>query len=253
MAYKISGNASDANRAHVIKNGEYIGYKDVSSGAYDLVFDVADENDIMVTSEKSDGNTKGFGGITAVSTSDAVNITLPSSADLLKTGQTTSYATGDDGDLEKGVSVSISRVLESGDYVVEDSNTNLMWVADPESAGCNNGTPLSWTGAISFANNLTFAGYSDWRLPNVLEMLTTLTFELFTVSWGGYYTPTEFWYLGGGNYFPDRKDFWTSTTHGENTLNAWKINVAGIDGGLVSANYAKTIDSACLARPVRDM
>lgn len=251
MAYKISGSAAEANRAHVIKDGVYIGYKDVTPGSYDLVFDADDNANVMTTAEKTDGETVGYGGMTAIPTVDSSNLTLPASANLLKTGQTTSYATGDDGELEKGIALNIQRTTIGGGAVVKDFNTGLMWVADPESAGCNNGNGFTWTNAQPFAGNLTFAGFSDWRTPNVKEMLSTVTFELYTASWGGYYTPTEFWYLGGGNYFPDRKDFWTSTTHGENTGQAWVINVAGTDGGLIQLQL-KTYPYP-LVRPVRTM
>lgn len=94
MAYKISGSSTDNNRAHVIKNGEYIGYKDVTSGAYDLVFDAPDNANVMTTSEKSDGETTGFGGITAIPTVDSPNLILPSSGMTIKSIQTGSIAIG---------------------------------------------------------------------------------------------------------------------------------------------------------------
>jgi hypothetical protein len=34
----------------------------------------------------------------------------------------------------------------------------------------DNGTGLTWENALSYAENLTFSGYSDWRLPNTKEL-----------------------------------------------------------------------------------
>ena len=54
----------------------------------------------------------------------------------------------------------------SGDNVVVDINTELMWqqVILTET--------LTWEDAVSHCENLEYAGYSDWRLPNPQELLT---------------------------------------------------------------------------------
>ena len=46
-----------------------------------------------------------------------------------KTGQTTLYATGDDGDLEKGDPVS-PRFTDNGDGTITDNATDLVWAKD---------------------------------------------------------------------------------------------------------------------------
>ena len=71
---------------------------------------------------------------------------------LPKTGQTTSYITTDDGDTEigwwKGLTDAQNRtrfvsVTISGGDVVIDRATGLMWSADGNEAGCNNGNTIS--------------------------------------------------------------------------------------------------------------
>jgi len=47
-----------------------------------------------------------------------------------KTGQTTSYATGDDGDLERGAALVTPRFTDNLDGTVTDSCTGLMWQWD---------------------------------------------------------------------------------------------------------------------------
>ena len=91
---------------------------------------------------------------------------------LLKTGQTTSYRSGDDGSYQKGTAFSYqtSDPAGNGQIVTTDNVTGLMWASDGSAAGCNNGGARTWDQAILWAEGLTFAGYSDWRLPNRREL-----------------------------------------------------------------------------------
>src|SRR5690606_30025558 len=66
--------------------------------------------------------------------------------------------------------------LESnGDGTVTDDRTGLMWKACVEGLGgtdCATGAAslLDWGAALGAAESSTFAGYDDWRLPNVREL-----------------------------------------------------------------------------------
>ena len=51
----------------------------------------------------------------------------------------------------------------NNDGTVTDLDTGLMWMQAPSSA-------LNWTAALNYAEGLEWAGYSDWRLPNVKEL-----------------------------------------------------------------------------------
>jgi hypothetical protein len=95
--------------------------------------------------------------------------TMSTVAGLLKTGQTTSYYTGDDGYYQKGTAFSYT---DNGDGTVTDNVTSLMWAKDGNAAGCRSGAPVYWSSAIEWAEGLVFAGYSDWRLPNRGELLS---------------------------------------------------------------------------------
>jgi hypothetical protein len=50
------------------------------------------------------------------------------------------------------------------DGTVLDTKTNLMWTSQ------DNGTPLSWPGAKSYATGNHTGGYADWRLPTLDEL-----------------------------------------------------------------------------------
>jgi hypothetical protein len=52
--------------------------------------------------------------------------------------------------------------------VVIDTKNKLMW-QDDESVKT---TEKDWSGAISYCDNLSFAGFSDWRLPSYKELLS---------------------------------------------------------------------------------
>jgi hypothetical protein len=104
-------------------------------------------------------------------------------ASVAKTGQTTSYAAGDDGDLEKGVGMDSGRFVDNNNGTVTDKQTGLIWLKDgqctafysADKTGTNN---RPWWAAVDSANKLAggFCGLTDgsiagdWRLPNVNEL-----------------------------------------------------------------------------------
>jgi len=95
---------------------------------------------------------------------------LAQPAKVPKTGQTTSYVTGDDGDYEKGVAWPNPRFTDNGDGTVTDNLTGLMWTKDADFFGL-----ISWSDAITACENLEWGSngcnlYTDWRLPNKKEL-----------------------------------------------------------------------------------
>lgn len=68
-----------------------------------------------------------------------------------------------------------SRYTDHGDGTVSDNSTGLMWQQCSEGrsgARCLSGSLqlFTWQAALQQAEASTFAGYSDWRLPNVKEL-----------------------------------------------------------------------------------
>lgn len=129
------------------------------------------------------------------------------------TGQTTSYATGDDGDLEMGATKRYGDYIHGDempdgtaipDGVTYDYNTGLMWARDGNGAGCFSGGAKTWSAAVTWANDLDFAGYTDWRLPNVYELYSICKLESTIVA---PFIDTT--------YFPNTQSFyyWSSTTY----------------------------------------
>ena len=94
-------------------------------------------------------------------------------APVPKTGQTISYATGDDGALQKGVISPVPRFSDNNDGTVTDKLTGLIWLKNANPCGTKN-----WFDAVAYCNSLASgtAGLTDgsvagaWRLPNVKEL-----------------------------------------------------------------------------------
>lgn len=107
----------------------------------------------------------------------------PTAAPVPKTGQTTSYATGDDGDLEKGVAGPTPRFTDNNNGTVTDRLTGLVWLKNGSCVRFFAGdakaeNPRTWPEAVDSANRLA-SGYcgltdnskvGDWRLPNRKEL-----------------------------------------------------------------------------------
>jgi len=111
----------------------------------------------------------------------------PPPAALTATGQTTPYATGDDGDIKAGAALSYT---DNGDGTITDNNTGLMW--EKKSAdGTIHDKDAFYLWANAFAVHIAglndvagggtacFAGYCDWRLPNVKELQSIVNYGAF--------------------------------------------------------------------------
>ena len=112
--------------------------------------------------------------------------TTPPPAQLWETGQTISYAAGDDGELQRGIAWPTPRFTDNGDGTVTDELTELIWTLDanaPGPAGCANGIEMTWQGSLDYVtclNTNTYLGYNDWRLPNKKELHSLTDFSQFS-------------------------------------------------------------------------
>ena len=95
---------------------------------------------------------------------------------------------------EYGVAGTFTEKNISGGTVVTDSATNLMWKAATE-------LDMNWSQALAYCEDLNYAGYSDWRLPNRNEFATILNYT--GKEYGD--SKSDFPDIIGGNY-------WTSTS-----------------------------------------
>jgi uncharacterized repeat protein (TIGR01451 family) len=181
--------------------------------------------------------------------------------DLPRTGQTTSYAAGDDGALRKGVNWPDPRFTvvycdQSGPCtnqgvdcdsnpstdVIIDQLTGLMWWRD---ADIFNSAPYGSTWGVGFYflqnyynvpnSGYNVCGYYDWRMPNVNELVSLLRME-----------PTEssISWLEDQGFVKVFDRYWSSTTSDYEKNMAWMFWPAGgigrdkkYTGGMYRANF----------------
>ena len=152
---------------------------------------------------------------------------------LPRTGQTASWAAGDDGGSQLGVAWPANRFTDNQDGTVTDHLTGLVWLQD---AGFT--PPADWNGALAAVQQLASgqAGLADgsragdWRLPNLNELES-----LIDVSRSGPALPAgaPFTGVAQGNY-------WTSTPYygGKGgSSQAWAIRMS--DGRWINGDQSR--------------
>lgn len=136
---------------------------------------------------------------------------------LPKTGQTATYAAGDDGAYQSGLAQSFTT---NADGTITDNTFGLMW---QNTYADNGGTvpSLNHAAAIGYCDGLTLAGHEDWRLPTRRELKSLVDYakpypgpvihDAFVAT-----TRTDDWY-------------WTVTDFAAGTSYAWFVDFD--DGG----------------------
>jgi len=148
---------------------------------------------------------------------------LAGTINLPKTGQTTSYYNRDDGDLQKGVAWPSPRFTDHGNGTVTDNLTGLMWTKNATPAG----TYMTWQQALDYCKGLSFAGYTDWRLPNKKELRSLCDYSQ--------YNPA----LPLGHPFTNVQSsgYWSATTYADVPYYAWVVRM---NLGFVDDYYSKS-------------
>ncbi len=133
---------------------------------------------------------------------------------LVRTGQTLCYnaagaiiacaGTGQDGELLRGVARSYT---DNGNGTISDNATGLMWqkcTVGLSDNNCSTGsaTTIDFATATSTCAGLSLGGFSNWRVPNIRELMSIVDFSVAA--------PTI-----NGTYFPNTPSNWfrTSTTY----------------------------------------
>ncbi|HYC53394.1 MAG TPA: DUF1566 domain-containing protein [Candidatus Binatia bacterium] len=178
-----------------------------------------------------------------------VELQCGAAAQALTTGQTQSFGAGSDGDLEQGVPRSFT---DNGDGTVTDAATGLMWEKKDQSGGIHDwGNTYTWTAgtnafngtvALTFLATLnasTFAGYDDWRLPNLRELATLPNYDVLEpAAFDAFHDGCEpgCSVLTCSCTAPD--GHWTSTTSLEDDSEAWRVHFFAGGVGAVAKSTA---------------
>jgi hypothetical protein len=102
-----------------------------------------------------------------------------------------------------------NQFVDDDDGTVTDQATGLMWMKNDSGKG------MDWEHALAYAENLVYAGHSDWRLPNAKELQSLVDYSRAPVATGTaaidpVFETTPITNEAGSRDFPY---FWSSTTH----------------------------------------
>ena len=109
---------------------------------------------------------------------------------------------------------------DNGNGTVTDNSTGLRWQkcsAGQNALDCSGtATPLRWQGALDYCNNLSLAGYSGWRIPNIKELESLVEHTV--------YSPAI-----NTTYFPNtqRIFYWSNSYDVFQDTYAWAVNFGG--------------------------
>jgi len=118
----------------------------------------------------------------------------------------------------RGDTYGINEFVDNGDNTITDVATGLMWSQDDSGEGMN------WEDALAYAENSSYAGYSDWRLPNVKELQSIVDYSgVFPALDTTMFTISGIVNEAGNADYPY---FWTSTSAGSVTLKYFADYVA---------------------------
>jgi len=182
--------------------------------------------------------------ITPISVTDSGNhatIVLPTAsapvgATLMKTGQTTSYRTGDDGDIEAGRAVDFFTLASANPFgntkrftdelggstytnniVIDWSTYNGSTVLGYRRTA--NGSNIVWNNAIDGALAVSIGTFTTgWRLPNIKELQNIQNIGL---------ASSDLFNYSPFNLNTTANSLWCSNTLGVNTAYSWRFAIYG--------------------------
>ncbi len=100
-----------------------------------------------------------------------------------------------------------NQFTNNGNGTIKDNLTGLTWQQVPTT------DTLTWENALTYAEGLTFGGFSDWRLPNIKELQSLNDERIVTPS-----VSTTFFSTIGV------KKYWSSTSLPNQTTRAWYLS-----------------------------
>ena len=195
---------------------------------------------------------------------------------LPKTGQTISYAAGDDGDLELGVAWPNPRFTDNGDQSVTDNLTGLIWAKDAnlmktrdpllygqttyDGAGIPTTIPgNTWQQALDYVKKLNteiYLGHNDWRLPNINELASIKNIgqsnqatwlngqEFANVQFNAYWSTTNYTYDTSGDWVVSMNTGVTDGINKTSFYHVWPVRF-GQSGAFGSLTLSKTGQTSC--------
>lgn len=137
------------------------------------------------------------------------------------------------------------RYQDQGDGTITDLNTGLVWEKKVPGAGClhcvsdqytfaeaTSTAPGSFLHGVNTEGGTGLGGHSDWRLPNVRELLSLVDYSRANNAIAPVFSPT----IGFG--------YWSSTSYVPDPSRAWAVffsNGDGTFGDKLADLYARAV------------
>ncbi|HJO93963.1 MAG TPA: DUF1566 domain-containing protein [Victivallales bacterium] len=107
------------------------------------------------------------------------------------------------------ISYGKNHFLNNKNGTITDKATGLMWMQN------DSGKSMKWQQSLAYADNLKYAGYNDWRLPNAKELQSIVDYTRSpdatdSAAISSLFNITSIKNEAGKKDYPC---FWTSTTH----------------------------------------
>lgn len=160
----------------------------------------------------------------------SANSGTSSALKLPDTGQVTDYTStfGEDSDY----SLNPPAYTVNGDGTVTDQVTGLMWQQ-------SDGGEMTWPNAVTYCDQLTLAGYSDWQLPSGFDLFNLVDHDHNNPALNPAAFPStnaEYW--------------WTAQEQVGDSTKAWVVNAGGGIGAhpkseTISAGGSKRFHARC--------
>jgi formylglycine-generating enzyme required for sulfatase activity len=126
---------------------------------------------------------------------------------LPDSGQTNDYTSSDGEDSD--LLINPPSFTDNGEGTITDNNTLMMWQK-------TDGGEMTFENAIQYCQDLSLAGYNDWRLPTSIELFSINNYNNLNPALDSNYftiTPAQYW--------------WTSETQADDPAKVWVVNAGG--------------------------
>lgn len=120
----------------------------------------------------------------------------------------------------RGQALPVSTYVDNGDGTVSNQATGLIWQKVASE------TALTWKNALSYCETATTGGYSDWRLPNIRELVSLVDYTRYAPAFDT-------------THFSGASDaYWSGSTRYGHGNNGWYVNFStGSSGYYISKSY----------------
>ena len=170
--------------------------------------------------------------------------------------------TGQDGDIRAGGPLSYT---DNGDGTITDNTTGLMWEKKSDDGSIHDqDTAYTWDDAFSvhiagLNAGVGFAGHTDWRLPNIKELQSTVNFEnVFPAVSPAFHTGC----VAGCTVLtcsctvmttaPHPPEYWSSTSRINDLFGVWTVRFIDGIGGIKAKGdtiYVRAVRGGFLPNP----